>query len=332
MSKVLRLVVCIFFYACGCTQGVARPETLKNDKIDRALRDEIDVMSKHAYKSLGDNSYGMLSQLFSDSMLMGVTPDFAQKFMPQIQRVIKGRPYKSFDEFYIKAAKKGDSIRMSGGKGDNAYTLNYIAGEGETYISMMVAGDSVNEVMLTLIYVKLDGKWKLNALRGEDYSLGTKDAAGHYQHAVKLYKEGSLIDALNVMSLGSHCVNPGGFMFRYTKEKEMSGFYDTLNAAAKAKYPLPYIVKEVSTKPSVVHVSVELVERQFVPMVYYQSSVTLTDTVSLKKENDEMQKNIGKIFSGIDRNNKMIVYRVYNQLPREGQNDPPYYGYMQRLK
>ncbi len=331
MNKVL-LLLCVFFCCYGCTQGVAKSEVIQNDKIEQSLRGEIDAMNKQAYKSLCDNNYGMLSQLFSDSLMMRIKPDFAQKFMPQIQRVIKDRSYRAFDDFYIKAAKNDDSLRLPGGKGNSAYVLSYVAGAGETYISMLVAGDSVNEVMLTLIYVKADGKWKLNVLRGEDYSLGAKDAVGHYQNAMRLYKDSAVIDAMNAMALSSHCGMPAGSMFRYANAKDMGFFYDTLTAAAKAKYTLPYVINDVATKPRAVNVTVELVERQFVPMVVYQSSVLLSDTVSLKKENDELQKNIGKVFRGMDKNNKIIVYRAYNELPRDEQSQVPYYGYIQKLK
>lgn len=332
MTKFLHAPVCLFVLSVGCTSGITKNEVLQNDKIDGKLRAEIAVLTKQAYKSLCDNNYGALSQLFSDSLLYQVTPDFAQKFMPQIQRVIKDRPSMAFDEFYIRTVKAVDSVGIQGGKADNAYSLRYLTGGKESYISMLVSGDSLNEVMVTLIYVKVDGKWKMNSIIGEDYSLSGRNAVAQYQHAKALYNKGHLIDAVNLMSLTGHCAAPAGRMFSYAKEKEMSDFYDTVSNAVKAKYPLPYTMGEVTTKPQMVNVHYEVLERRFVPMVVYQSSIMLTDTVSLAKENDEMQKNIGRIFPGLDQNSTAILYRAYNQLPQGEGDQKPYYGYLQKFK
>lgn len=332
MRKFLSLLICISFYSYSCTSSIAKNEIFQNDKIDPAIKAEIEAIDKQAYKNMCDNNYGALSQSFSDSLLFTITPDFAQRFMPQIQRVIKGKEFKVFDDFYIRTVKRMDSVSIPGGKADHAYTLRYITGSNETCISMVVAGDSVNEVMLTFIYIKVDGKWKMNNIQGEDFSLAGRNAVDQYLHAKKLYENGHLIDAVNTMQLTSHCIAPGGRMFSYTKQKEMSEFYEAVTKAVNAKYPLPYAMTEVATKPKMVNIHLEVMDRRFVPMILYQSSLMLADTVSLKKENDEMQQKIGKIFFGIDKNNPVILYRAYNELPEDNRSQKPYYGYVQKFK
>ncbi len=332
MKKLLPALIGIFFFSYSCTTGLAKSEIFKNEKIDPKVKSAITELNKHAFKSISDNSYGALSQLFTDSLLNSITVDFAQKFMPQIQKVIKSREYTVFDEFYIRQAKATDTINIHGGQGNNAYSIKYLSDHNETCISMLVAGDSVNEVMLTFIYINTDGKWKLNTVMGEDYALGGRNAIVQYEHAKALEKNGYLVDAVNIMSLAGYCIAPGGKMFRYDKYQELADYSDSLTDKTKKRYPIPYPVNELATKPTVVNIHYEVMDNRFTPMVVYQSTINLSDTVTLKKENDEMQKKIGAIFSGIDKTNKAILYRAYNALPANNNDQKPYYGFVQKIQ
>ncbi len=332
MKKLLPVLISIFFFSYSCTTGLAKSEIFKNEKIDQKTRTSIAGLNKHAYTSMCDNSYGALSQLFSDSLLNSITIDFTRKFMPQIQKVIKGRQFRVFDEFYIRQAKAIDTVNIKAGQNDNTYALKYVTGYNETYITMLVAGDSVNEVMLTLIYINIDGKWKLNTLLGEDYSLAGRNAVAQYKHAKNLEKDGFLVDAVNIMALAGYCIAPGGNMFTYDKYQEMADFSDSLTSKTKKRYPIPFLVNELATKPTVVNIHYEVMDKLFTPMIVYQSTVNLSDTINLKKENDEMQRKIGSIFSGIDKTNNSILYRVYNALPADKNDQKPYYGYVQKIK
>jgi hypothetical protein len=196
---------------------------------------------------------------------------------------------------------------------------------------MLVAGDSVNEVMITLVCDNVNGKWKVRNILGEDFSLNKRDAIEQFHYAKTLEKHDDLMDAVNTMGLANHCNAPGGGFFRYKNAAGMKKYNDSLTNIAKAKYAFPYLVNELDSKPSVFNIHYEVFKAQFAPMIMYQSSISVSDTVSLKKENDELQKNIGAVFTGMDINNNIILYRAYNELP-DGKNNPAYYGYVQKLR
>ncbi len=324
------LIFICFTFLC-CTRGISGNGTFKNEKIEPSLRASMEKMNLQVYGYLRESNYEMLSQLFSDSLKLRIKPEFEQKFMPQIQKVVRGRAYKKFDEFYVKRQNPRDTVMIASGKGDNAYKLKFIVPDKETYISMVVSGDSMNEVMITMIYIKVDGQWKIINIMGEDFSLNNKDAVALYRYSLELEKGGDLIDAYNNLSLSEHCLNPGGNIFSFDKSEEIKHYSDSLIKKTQIRYHFPIIVSQLPSKPSIFNIHYEVMEHHLNPMIMYISTVNVTDTVALKSENGEMQKVIGDLFSGMNKNNRAILYRAYNEEPN-GKNDPRYYGYVQKLK
>lgn len=324
-------MMCMLFIVQSCSIGQSKSGVWQNEKIDAGIKTTITALNNEVYKGICENNYSALEKIFSDSLRAVISPEFSKKFMPNMQRVMKDRKYRIFDEFYIRNAKTQDTVRISSGKGDSAWSMKFYSPIKEMYISMLIAGGPLDEVMLTLIYIHTNGKWTLHNVMGEDYSLNGKNEIQQYHYAQALQKNGSLIDAVNVMSLARHCGAPGGMNFRYTKDNDINQFSEALTNEAKTKYPFPYAVKELQSKPLVVNVHYEVMDSSMVPMIIYQSSVSVYDTAALKTENDAMQKNIGSIFPGMDKNNNALIYRAYNELPN-GQNNPRYYGYIQKLK
>ena len=330
MKKYMLLLCSVLLLSQSCIMGQNKTEIFQNGKIDKKIKTTITTLNNEAYKHFCDNNYEQLSKMFTDSLRPLIGADFASKFMPAMQGIMKGRTYKVYDEFYIRHTKPGDTVNLSAGAGDEAYTVKLNTKTEETYLTMMLAGDSVDVVMLTVLYGNYKGKWQIYGITGEDYSLANRNAIAQYVYAQELERKDYLMDAVNVMSLSTHCINPGGRIFRFNKEQEMKTYADSLTSHTKAKYPFPYTVKEVATKPLVVNIHFEVDRGEFIPMIVYQSAINVQDTNSLAKENAQIQQNIGRIFNGMDKTNKRLFYRAYNQLPN-GQNNPPYYNYIQAL-
>ena len=329
MKKYMPLYAIVISIILGCSAQPKKNEIWKNDKIDANTRAEINKLNNEVYACISENNFETLSNLLSDSLLAGIDRSFTGKFMSAMQRVMKGKKYTLFDEFHIKNIKPVDTVTLTSGTGDSAWTMKVLTTANESYVSLLVAGDTINEVMLKLVYSKVKGVWKVNGITGEDYRLKRKNAILLYNEIKEMKDRGDLMDAITLSSLGSHCLIPGGKTFKYSKEKEIKNYYDSLTAQGNKRYAFPYVVNELNTRPQVVNIHYELIDGTFAPMVVYQSTINVADTNALRRENDEFQLKIGSIFKGMDKNNRFIIYRAYNQLP-DGQNNPPYYGYIQK--
>ncbi len=331
MKKGLPVLIIALILFQSCLNGQIKNGIYKNDQIDSKIRSAINANNKMAFAAISEGKLDGLDGIIWDSLKMNLNDDFKNKFIPQMSRIMKGKTYRVFADIYIQTAKAQDSCKIEAGDGDNKWSMKISTRTKESYLSMLVTGDTLNEVMLTLVYEKIDGKWKLCNIMGEDYSLAGKNALDLYHHAQELEKKNYLIDAINFMSLSNHCLHPAGQYFLYAKQKEIKDYTDSLTNKTIAIFPFPYLMQQVKSMPTVVNLHYEVYEHQFVPFIAYQSHYFVKDTVALKGENDEIQSKIGTIFPGMDKIHPYILYRVYNDLP-QGNSNPPYYGFIQKIK
>ncbi len=330
MKKFLPVLSIALILFQSCLNGQIKNGIYKNDQIDSKIRSTINADNKQVFAAISEGKLDGLDGIIWDSLKLNLNDDFRNKFIPQMSRIMKGKTYKVFADIYVLSTKEHDSCKIEAGDGDNKWSMKISTRTKETYLSMLISGDTLDEVMLTLVYEKIVGKWKLCNIMGEDYGLAGKNAIESYHYAQKLEKENYLIDAINYMSLSNHCLHPAGQYFLYAMQKEILDYTDTLTVKTKDKFPFPYLMEQVKSMPTVVNLHYEVYDRKFVPFIAYQSHYFVKDTVALKNENDEIQSKIGSIFPGMDKIHKNILYRVYNELP-QGNSNPPYYGFVQKI-
>lgn len=319
-------VFAIAFLQIVC-YGKKSYEVWQNDKIPAKTKAEISAVNKLVFKALSDADFKALTPLLSDTLRKSINNDFESKFMPQIQSVIKGKNYKIFDEFYVKNTIADSMVTLEGGEGNFGYTLQFLFSNKEFYVSIITAGDTNTEVMISLVYANFNGKWKAIILRGEDYSLSNKSAIDMFNLAHALDDGGDIIDAVNLISVANHFSNPGGNFFKYKIFDRMTDYADTLNYKTSQKYPFPYTVDIMKTKPQVFNIHLEMYNGKLTPMIMYQTNVYIKDTNALKVENDELHNKLSTVFTGMGKNNKTVLYRTYNEKPT-GQNSPKFYGFI----
>lgn len=313
----------------GCSHSVSKFKLQHNKDIDKNISGELAKLNKQAYGYLANNEYSSLSDMFSDTLSHSISADFTQTFIPQMAKSLKDKGYKVFDEFYVENPILDSPINIAGGTGDNAYKFRFKSPNKQTYIALLTSKDSTNEIMLTLAWGNYDGKWKLNIIRGEDYSINGKNAIDFYK-AARVYRDsGDFVDAINTMWFSTHCANPSGTYMSYEIANQINSFADSLGKELKEKYELPYTIKQLSTKPQVFNIHYEFMEGALTPMIMYLSTIPVNDTNKLKAENNEFHLRLGEIFTGMSKNNKSIIYRAFNQQPVPNTN-PPYFGFVKR--
>jgi hypothetical protein len=327
---MIRFII-LLFSATLCVTAFGKGEnTVKHGKqIDPKTKETIYKLNEQVCKYFADNDYPNLSKLFSDKLKSAVTQDFKDQFVPRVGSSMKGKKHAIFDEFEIQNNVPDSPVVVNGGTGEYEYTVNFIAEKGESYFVMLTVGDTVNEIMLSVLYHKNGEKWEVNILRAENYSLSKKNAVDLFEQARKLKYSGDLMDGLNILGAAVDCSSPVGQLFKYKIAEHLRDFADTLNFETKKKYTLPMKVEQVTTKPNIFNVHCELVEGQLVPIIFYQTSLFIKDTNALKLENEELHQKIGDIFTGMDKNNNMIIYRTYNDIP-DGKTTPYYFNFIKK--
>ncbi len=111
------------------------------------------------------------------------------------------------------------------------------------------------------------------------------------------------------------CANPYEG-WQYQNESGLGDLNSKVTEEVNKKYIYPFILTQVPTHPRIFSIATQITPEGVFPLVYYKSTVKLTDDAGLKKENDNIKKVIGKLIPGIDQDKKYIYYDAFNEWPR----------------
>jgi hypothetical protein len=307
----------------------------KNDKIDPDLRAEMAVLNKKLIKAMAGNDAAAVKQLASTVLLQKAEAGL-DSVVTQYQTLVKSEDYEIIDEYYTKnVTANNKNTLVTSNKAENDYTVNYLALNAEMYVSVLKVKLPTYSVLVLAVYGKYNNGWKLNILNLGNYELLGKTAPEYYSEAFTHYQQKDIIDAIDMISIAGEIAHPGGKFFKYKEEDVMKNFYTRILKEANNQYKLPLAVTQLKTTPHLFSVSPQFINDPanagVFPLIKYKTNIKLTDTIALKVENEALQKVIGTIFKGIDKNNKHIFYLAFNEIPA-GPALAKRYGFKQDLK
>jgi hypothetical protein len=332
--NILFSIVAFFLFAVALQSCSSKSSDVKvNDEINADTKKQISELNDKLFKSIMADDINAVKALLS--------PELIKKAGGKIDTLVKStavtfkaKEFDLLDEFYSKHKIKEAADTLLTRKGnDNDYLVTYKAMNEEMYASVLVSKGLFVNCLILAVYGKYNNEWKVNVLQIGEYSIDGKTAQDYYKEATKLNERGELVDASNMMVLASQLANPAGDFFKYRNETAMRAFYDKLMASANDIYKFPVVVKDVKTAPQIFSVSPQLLSDEgqsgVFPIIRYVSKIDLNNTAALKAENDALQKAIGALFLGIDKNNEYIFYQAVNATAG-GQTSAKHYGFIQK--
>jgi len=315
------LLIIISFQSCTENTG-----SWENGQISAGKREDFHKLNTQAFNYLKANDLISLKDLLSKELIDNT---YTEKLVGQISNHLSEDNYSLFDEYYVVNKYKDLDTIPAKGTGINKYSLIYPGTMREMYIAFFMPKAGKSKYLIAITYAKYDYGWKISALDAGPYTINGKTAPELYKLAQEEYNKSYLIDALNNMALSYSCVRPTDIWI-YPQEAELHDFYVKLINDANDKYKFPFIINEVPTKPKIIRVFNEAITEGSFPEIYYQSAIKLKDTTAIKKENALIQKVIGKIMPGIDRDKKYVLYSVFNKMPN-GSSSVDHFDITQQL-
>lgn len=305
-------------------------ETKKDTQIDPRIKNQIHVLNNRIVEGLVGNTPEKIFTVCSDKLLE--KKGDIKMLMQLLKGNLKKPDFKILHEFYQKnASKKNIGTVSSGVTGQHDYQIRYGALNKEMYVVVGCFLDSTEEKCFTLIYGKQGNEWKLNNIQVGILKISNKDAFDWYQLAKSDYQKGYLIDAICKIGVSTQLLKPANHMWQYNKEAEIQTFERKITKLTYTNYHFPITVDYVETKPVIFRVYAQTIPDGCFPVILYTTSVELTNIPELSKECKEIHRNIGKLFKGIDTNNKIILYRPVKTIPT-GTETTKQYGFMMRTK
>jgi len=331
MNKTL-LLAAIYFLLIFSGCEVNKNSTFINENIPEDIKNTVSEIDNKVIEAIKANDYDSFKSKLSDKLKEQKGDANIRSLFNKVSMLLKDKGFKYKDQFYVVNKDKNVSNTIfSGFSADNDYIVNYRALNNKMFISLLLPQNVEDEFLITFIYGLYGNEWKLNIFHFGSYSIHKQTAIDYYKAARYNYEKGYLINATNSLSFGQQCLKPGGEFIQYVKEKDFRELQEKVISEINKTYIFPIVVEKVKTKPQIFNVQHLRLEDGNFPMVRYCTTVNLKDTVSLKKENEEIQKVIGEIFTGIDKNNKYILYRALNEIPDGTYKRREQYGFVQKI-
>ncbi|MEO6633648.1 MAG: hypothetical protein ABIN13_18045 [Mucilaginibacter sp.] len=298
----------LLFILQGCT---SEPGVWKNEKINGGVKADFHARNEELIGYIKLNQVKRVKAMLSRELSHD---NSTEPLIEHLSNRFNDNKYQLLDEYYlVNKYIDADTIKASG-TGINAYSLTWSQPAQEMYISMFLPKDGENKYLISIVYSKLDYGWRITGLEAAPYTFNGETCPELFNRAKAAYNKGYLIDAVNTAALAVKCIQPMP-VWQYAEQDSLADFYNRILALANEKYHFPYVLTELPTKPRIFRVFNQTDERGSFPMIHYLTTISLKDTVALKKENAQIRKIIGKIMPGIDKDKKYVLYSAFNEKP-----------------
>jgi len=305
-------------------------ETKKDNQIDPLIKNQIHLLNSRIIDGMVEDRPDKVLAVSSDKLRerKGEIIMLAQV----LKGLLKKDHFRVMNEYYQKnASKKHEGMVISGKNGDHDYQIRYEALNKEMYVLVGYFEDARDQKCFTFVYGKYGNDWKLNYMQAGILKIMNKDAFDWYRIAKSEYEKGYLIDALCHMGISSQLLKPANHQWQYQKEKEMEAFDQKVTHETYKKYSFPLTVNDVKTKPVIFRIYSQVIPEGYFPLILYTTTVDFNDVAKLSRECREIHDSIGKLFKGIDTNNKILLYRPMKSIPT-GTDKTKQYGFKMMTK
>jgi hypothetical protein len=306
--KLLAFLWVVFtLQSCEPTQ----PGSWKNDLINNGDRKKFHQLNDELFKQLKVNDVKQLENIMSQEFINSRNKN---RQVEVVSNRAKTADYDLLDEYYVvNRYTDADTIQTST-KGPGSYMITYMGITHQMYIAFFVPKTGINKYMITAVYCKYDYGWKLSELGAEPYTINGKTTPELFEQAKASYNKNYLVDALYISESAFTCARPSS-VWKYNNEDAFTSFYNKLLKEASEQYRFPVAIKQVATHPRIIRILNQTTPEGVFPMIYYQSSIKLSDTTAIKQENEQVKQVIDQTLPGIDQNKKYLLYSVFNEVP-----------------
>ena len=333
MKKLILILFCAGITLQSCDFGLHR--TYKNNNIASDIKQEIAPLNKKLFNALVSGNKPAIKNLMSPGLAdnLGLRLDTIVNMCNHF--FANQKDFSVLDEYYVRNLSEGTENIVASERGNiNDYKISYKAMNKEMFVALLKNNNTAINGLILAVYGKYDNDWKLNILWVSNYSVLNKTAPQYYLDAIKKYKEGNLIDAQFSIAIAKNLCDGINRWVVYNCADSIKALSTQLGYEVNAKYVLPHQIDEIVSKPRIFNIDVQFINDSLhngiYPLIRYQSNIKLQDTAALRLENDKIQKLIGQLYQGIDKNKKYILYQAFNKV--NNQIDPSnWYRFVQKL-
>lgn len=324
--KVGVLLICTVFFACSKKTNAG---IYKNNEIDNIEKEKVAQLNKQLISSLFKKDVVGVKKLLSDELLKKFN-DNAIELIDKVGSVMKNESYTVMDEYLIIHNQPNiTTVIPYDDRGDSSYSLSFQTINDEIYTSLLLIKNDNFELLVTAIYGRYFGEWKLNVLNFGQISVFGKSAPDYFKLCKQNYSDSNYADLTINLRLLNECLLPSENYFNYRILEDAKKFTDSVMNELNKKFSFPIVLNTIPSKPELISFTVEVLEEKPIPAILYKSNISFKDTNALKAEYLLIKNEAAKLYKGVDKTQRTVLYRAFNELPSDG-NSVPYKNYFDK--
>ncbi|AGF57197.1 hypothetical protein B0P06_004512 [Clostridium saccharoperbutylacetonicum] len=316
MKKVLLclfIILTMFITSCSFSPKGAGVESVEhNDGINKQILDSVKILDDKVLDGIRNNDLDKILEISGEEFKSN-SSNF-KNILVKTEEALKGQSLEYKDRYYCKVNKIGKYNAIITDSNDDSFNITVEAVNKDIFVSMIKTTSNKDDFLLTLIYIKENNEWKLYSVSAGNYSYGGMSAINLYEKAKSLEAQGYKVAANIYMGLCGKILRPVPFI-QYKKETEMIDYGKKLQQSISNEYAFPDKLKN-NNNIQLYGFRVEYTRNDgIIPVIRYVTSTGLDKKEELKKEANDMDKEVTDKYKGLKENFKYVLYEAYSEPP-----------------
>jgi hypothetical protein len=306
----------LFLLFCSC-QLRNEPVTEGNE-IDPAVKREIDEMVGRIHKSMLRHDGSYISSILAEELKAQLV-----NYNEKIEQIVDGVQLDTQNylrntvlEQHINNGFFNRITKVRSEEGNFSYLFPR---KPQTYVKLFAVSSatSYEKYLISTIFFRERGKWKLGSFYVGPYSYYGQNADDLYATTSTHFYNNKFVLAYLYAHMMLATINPASGNLKFDKEDIMRTLAADAGEKMKSISGMPAVVEKLATRPDIFDLRVRLSHRLPSPMVYYRSSVPLSNTAALEEENVALHKIIEDYLPDAKAIFDSVYYVAVNEYPNE---------------
>lgn len=315
MRKGLFTLFIIFtVFITSCSTGAGVTQVKYNSEIDKEILESVKILDDKVLESVKNRDADKILEISSEAFKKD-----SGKLNELLDNINKSVKDKSFDyqaRYYCKVNKIGDYNFTINDLKDDPFCITVDAMSPDIFVSLIKSTSNSDDSLVTLIYIKEQGEWKLRTLYFGDYSLNGMNAIDLYEKAKSLEAEGYKIPANIYAGVSNRLLRPASFL-QYKKESEIKDYSKKLYESIKNEYTFPQKLKNTDNVEIYAFDVKYIADKGIVPIIKYTTGIKLSNKKEIEKEANDINDEVNSLYPGMKKNFKSFLYEAYSEPPAD---------------
>ncbi len=317
MKIIAGVLVLLLLASCGAKAEIKSDESgdyVLTSQIEDTEYTEIEKIENAFLKALKEKSAAGIKEYMESSL--SISEENLTQFLNSATREGMAE-YKKYDEYYLNGLTVSDvSIRAKKNETDKDYIMLTPA-EKEIYAALYASENKEVSQVITVLYSKVSGKWKIVWIDTTDLSYYGKKANDYYEMSVKARENGQDMLAYIYVQMMYNLSQPGR-LYYYENTEEMLEYANQMSVWGEENFPV-----ELDGGNKVHLVGIAREDEGIIPMFLYHTDADISNADAFKADAERAKAEFLKKYPEIAKNFNKITVRATNVDPQTATEQAP---------